>query len=90
MDDIIIFTGIVSVIAFTLHGIEFMRIKMGRSQLPTALMWVASVIAPFGALMGMLLCGTRLKNTALLVVTILLLIAFLLVIYLFRPWSHIF
>lgn len=90
MDDIIIFTGIVSVLAFTLHGVEFLRTKMGRSQLPTALMWIASLISPFGALMGMLLCGNRLKNIALLVFTIVMLIAFVLVIYLFRPWSHIF
>ena len=84
MYELIIITGIVSILAFALHGAEYFRAQTGRGQLSTALVWITALIAPFGALMGMLLFSNRMKNTALLVFTIVMLIAFLLGVYLLR------
>lgn len=84
MEALLIITGILSVYAFILNGAEKMRVKSGKGQYPTALMAITGVIAPFGALMGMLLFGNRLKNTLLVILVPLMLIAFTLGVYLLR------
>lgn len=84
MEALLIVTGILSIYAFILHGAEKMRVKSGKSQYPTALMAITGVIAPFGSLMGMLLFGNRLKNTMMVILVPLMLIAFTLGVYLLR------
>lgn len=84
MEALLIVTGILSIYAFILNGAEKMRVKSGKSHYPTALMAITGVIAPFGALMGMLLFGNRLKNTLMVILVPLMLIAFTLGVYLLR------
>lgn len=84
MEALLIITGILSIYAFILNGAEKMRVKSGKGRYPTALMAITGVIAPFGALMGMLLFGNRLKNTLLVILVPLMLIAFTLGVYLLR------
>lgn len=84
MEALLIITGILSVYAFILNGAEKMRVKSGKSRYPTVLMAITCVIAPFGSLMGMLLFGNRLKNTLMVILVPLMLIAFTLGVYLLR------
>lgn len=84
MEALLIITGILSVYAFILNGAEKMRVKSGKGRYPTTLMAITGVIAPFGALMGMLLFGNRLKNTLMVILVPLMLIAFTLGVYLLR------
>ena len=84
MEALLIITGILSVYAFILNGAEKMRVKSGKGRYQTALMAITGVIAPFGALMGMLLFGNRLKNTLMVILVPLMLIAFTLGVYLLR------
>lgn len=84
MEGLIIFAGITSILAFILNGAEKCRVKSGGQPYSTALMAIAGVIAPFGALMGMLLFGNRMKNTLMLILVPLMLVAFVLGVYLLR------
>lgn len=84
MDALIILTGIVSVLAFVLNGAEKCRVNAGREHYPTALMALAGVIAPFGALMGMLLFGNRLKDRMMMILVPVMLLLFVLGVYLLR------
>jgi len=84
MEEFIIAVGVMSVLAFILHGFEKNRIMAGKPQYSTALMAIAGVLAPFGSLMGMLLFGNRLRNKPMAILVPLMLIAFLLCVYLFR------
>ncbi len=84
MEALLIITGVLSIYAFILNGAEKCRVNSGKGYYPTVLMAITGVIAPFGALMGMLLFGNRLKNTLMVILVPLMLIAFTLGVYLLR------
>lgn len=84
MNEFIIAVGIVSVLAFLLHAAEKNRILNGGKKYPTVLMIIMAVIAPFGSLMGMLICGNRLKQSFMVIMVPVLLALFLLGVYLLR------
>ena len=83
MEAFIIYTGIASVLAFILFGIDKRRQHYGKSPMPSALLIVAGVLAPFGALMGMLLFNNRLRQPLFIILVPLMLIAYVLCTYLF-------
>lgn len=84
MIEFIVAIGVISVLAFILHGFEKNRIMSGKSEYPTAMMIVAGVLAPFGSLMGMLLFGNRMKHRLMVIIVPVMLVLFLLFVYLFR------
>lgn len=88
MEFLIIFTGITSILAFILNGAEKCRVNSGNAHYPTALMVVAGVIAPFGALMGMLLFGNRKNHTMMKILVPVMLLIFVLGVYLLRGELH--
>lgn len=84
MDELIVGTGVLSVLAFLLHAFEKSRITAGQPQYSTTLMAIAGVIAPFGSLMGMLIMGNRLRDKLMLILVPVMLVLFLLGVYMLR------
>lgn len=84
MEFLIVFAGVTSILAFVLHGAEKHRVNAGGTPYPTALMAAASVIAPFGALMGMWLFANRHKEKMMAILTPVMLLIYVAGVYLLR------
>ncbi len=84
MEEFIVIVGVLSIIGFCLNYMEKRRVVNGHGGYPTWAMALLGVFAPFGSLMGMLICGNRLKCTLLVILVPLMLIALVLGTYLLR------
>lgn len=84
MEGFIIIIGVLSMLGFCINFMEKNRITNGGSPYPTWAMALLGVIAPFGSLMGMLICANRLKCKLLIILVPLMLIALVLGTYLLR------
>jgi uncharacterized membrane protein YsdA (DUF1294 family) len=73
---------IVSIIVFAVYGIDRHRQALGQSPLSNWLLLPLAVIAPFGALMAVLLLGTRRKSAIYYIIPSAMLIIWLLLRYL--------
>lgn len=61
------FIFIFCILAFIAFGWDKRRASYGKTGAPTGLLIPAAILGSFGALMGMLLFGTRLKSTLFLI-----------------------
>lgn len=84
MVEFIIIVGILSVVAFILHGAEKIRLLKKECGFPTLLMVVTGIFAPFGSLLGMLLFSNRVRQPVMIILVPGMLIAFVAGVYLLR------
>ena len=76
--------GILSIIGYCINALEKHRIDSGETPYPTWVMAALGVIAPFGSLAGMLICGNRLKCKLMIILVPLMLILLVVGTYLLR------